>query len=160
MINIVNKTSLKNAFNKIKHEMTDHLQAINENTSEINSNHDYIIHLENMVNKLMERIEELELKISTLSGEKIINSKDFKNITLNNKEKEIFLMLYSRTGDLIDYREISKSLGYTENIARKSVSSMISKGIPIIKKYFDNKVFLILDPDFRNLQAKENIIKF
>jgi len=69
-------------------------------------------------------------------------------------------LLYSRNGNLLDYREISKSIGITEEMARKYVSGIIGKGIPIIKKYFENKTFLVLDSDFRNLQAKENIIKF
>ena len=59
---------------------------------------------------------------------------------------------------MIDYREISKSLGITEQSVRKYISRMINKGIPIIKKYFDNNVYLVLDSDFRNLQAKEDIL--
>ena len=149
---------IRAAFNKVKEEMNEHLDSINANSNEINTNHDYVMHLEEMVTKLKERLEEVELRLSELSGRKVMKAEDFKDIVLNPKEKEIFLMLYSRTGDLIDYREISKTLGYTEAMARKIVSSMIGKGIPIIKKYFDNNVFLILDADFRNLQAKENLI--
>lgn len=149
---------MRHAFNKIKEELTDHLQTINENTTEINSSHDYVLHLENMINKLNERLDEVEHKITVLSGEKIMTADDFKDIILKPKEQEIFLVLYSRTGDLIDYREISKTLGITEQSARKYISRMINKGIPIIKKYFDNNVYLVLDSDFRNLQAKENIL--
>ena len=149
---------LREAFNKIKEEMTDHLQTINENTNEISSNHDYILHLENMINKLNERLDDVELKLNELTGKKIMTAEDFKGVELKPKEQEIFLILYSRTGDLIDYREISKTLGITEQSARKYVSRMINKGIPIIKKYFDNNVFLVLDSDFRNLQAKHNIL--
>lgn len=149
---------MRHAFNKIKEELTDHLQTINENTAEINSNHNYVLHLENMINKLNERLDEVEHKISELSGKKIMTADDFKGIILKPKEQEIFLVLYSRTGDLIDYREISKSLGITEQSVRKYISRMINKGIPIIKKYFDNNVYLVLDSDFRNLQAKEDIL--
>ena len=158
MIYITKERLLREAFDKIKEEMTDHLQTINENTNEINSNHDYVLHLENMINKLNERLDEVEHKISELSGKKIMTAEDFKGIILTPKEQEIFLILYSRTGDLIDYREISKTLGITEQSAQKNISKMISKGIPIIKKYFDNKVYLVLDNDFRNLQAKLNIL--
>ena len=63
---------MRHAFNKIKEELTDHLQTINENTAEINSNHNYVLHLENMINKLNERLDEVEHKISELSGKKIM----------------------------------------------------------------------------------------
>jgi len=149
---------LRDAFDKIKEEMTDHLLTINENTTEIHSSHDYVLHLENMINKLNERLDEVEHKITELSGEKIMTAEDFKGIILKPKEQEIFLILYSRTGDLIDYREISKTLGITEQSVQKHSSRMVNKGIPIIKKYFDNNIYLVLDSDFRNLQAKLNIL--
>ena len=49
MILISKEKLLRDAFDKVKSEMTDHLEAINENTSEINSNHDYLLKLENMI---------------------------------------------------------------------------------------------------------------
>ncbi len=159
VINRKDKVQLINSFNKIKSEITDHLESINENTNEINTNSMYLTQLENMIHKLNERIDQVELKLSKLSGEKIISAEEFKNIILTPKEKEIFVMLYQENGDLLDYKKIARSLGYTEQIVRKHVSSLINKGIPVIKKYFDNKIYLVLDADFRNLQAKQNVLK-
>lgn len=150
--------NIRRAFSKVKDEMDDHLDSINANTNEINSNYEYIRHLEATINKLTERLEEAELKIAEMSGEKKYRKEDFRNIILNPKEKEVFLLLYSRSGDLIDYREIGKSLGLTEELAQKYVSSIISKGIPVEKKHFENKIYLVLDNEFRTIQAKENII--
>lgn len=150
---------LKEAFSRIKEEMGDHLEAINENTNELNSTNEYVAQLEEMINKLSERLDDAELKIAELSGKKAVDADSLKNIVLTAKEEEIFLLLYSRTGDLMDYREISKITGLTEELAIKNVASMTAKGIPVVKKYFEDKMLLILDPDFRNLQAKENIIK-
>jgi hypothetical protein len=62
-------------------------------------------------------------------------------------------------GDLFDYKKISKTLGFTETTVKRKISSMVNKGIPIVKKYFDNNTFLVLDADFRNLQAKSNVLK-
>jgi hypothetical protein len=140
--------------------MNDHLEAINENTAEINSNMDYMVHLEEMIMKLKERLDDMDIMIASIAGDKVNTADDYKNIVLSSKEQEIFYILYSREGDLLDYREVSKSLGLTEQLVIKHISAMISKGIPIIKKYFDDKVYLVLDADFRNLQAKENVIKF
>ncbi len=150
---------LREAFSKLKEEMNDHLDAINENTNEIGSTNEYMAQLEEMINKLNERLDDVEMKVSELSGKKISIAEDYKNIVLNPKEEEIFFILYSRTGDLIDSKEISRTLGITEESARKYIASMIGKGIPVVRKYFDEKTFFVLDPDFRNLQAKENIVK-
>ncbi len=140
--------------------MNDHLEAINENTAEINANSSYIAQLENMILKLEERIDELNIKLAEITGKKILSAKDFSGIMLSPKEKEIFLFLYESKGDLVDYDKIAKHLGLTQEHVRKQVSYLTAKGIPIIKKYFDDKVYLVLDPDFRNLQAKENILNF
>jgi hypothetical protein len=148
---------LKESFRKIKDEMDDHLESINENTNELNSMTEYIAALEEKIVKLGERLDEAEFKIAESTGKKV----NYPNkIILTTREEEIFLLLYSRNGDFLDYREISKTLGITEEMARKNISCMIAKGIPIINKYFENKTFLVLDSDFRNLQAKESIVRF
>ena len=36
------QSQLKSAFNKIKQEIDDHRQSINENTNEIQTNHEYL----------------------------------------------------------------------------------------------------------------------
>ena len=35
---------------------------------------------------------------------------------------------------------------------------MISKGVPVSKKFIDNEPYLKLDKEFKTLQAKENIL--
>jgi len=153
------KIILRNSFNRLKDEMTDHLDAINENTNEINSNQSYLAHLETMMMKLTERLDDIELKLAEITGEKKYTEDDFKNIILTRKEEEIFKVLYENTGDLLNYKKIARSLGLTQELVRKHITSIINKGIPIIKKYFDNNIYLVLDSDFRNLQAKKNIVK-
>ncbi|MCM2325842.1 MAG: HTH domain-containing protein [Candidatus Woesearchaeota archaeon] len=150
---------LKKAFQKIKEEMDDHLQAINENTNEISASYDYIQELERMISKLSERLDENEMKISRLTGKKTIDAEKFKDIRLTPKEQEIFLLLYEENGDLLDYRKIARRLGLTEEIVIKTVASLCAKGIPIEKKHFDNKIYLVLDAELRNLQAKEKVLK-
>jgi DNA-binding CsgD family transcriptional regulator len=149
---------IKKAFSKIKNELTDHLEAINGNTQEINSNYSYMQELEKMITKLGERIDAIELKIETISG-KEKKHMNYKHIKLSAREQEVFLMLYEEKGELLDYVKIARSLGLTGEIVRKIVAGIINKGIPIIKKEFDSKIYLMLDADFRNRQAKENLIK-
>ena len=109
--------------------------------------------------KLEERIDELELQLAEVTGKKVMSAEDFSNITLTPKEKEIFLILYSQSGDLFTLKTLSKALGFTEQMVRRHITNITDKGIPIVRKYFDNTVYLVLDPDFRNLQAKENIVQ-
>ena len=48
------------ALNGIKKELGEHLQAINENTNEIQSNYEYFNRIENKINKLTERIDQIQ----------------------------------------------------------------------------------------------------
>jgi len=57
---------IKASFKKIRTEMDDHLDAINENTNELVSVADYIAELEAKIVKLGERLDEAEMKISDL----------------------------------------------------------------------------------------------
>ncbi|MEK6916915.1 MAG: HTH domain-containing protein [Nanoarchaeota archaeon] len=155
----VKESKLREAFDKIKSEMTDHLDAINENTTEINSNTDYIKQLEIMILKLEERLDIAEMKLSESNGEKTFSYEEFEGVVLTQKEKEIFMILYETNGDLLDYKKIARSLGLTEELVRKYIAGIINKGIPIIKKYFDDRTYLVLDADFRNLQAKKNVLR-
>ncbi len=153
------ETKLKNAFNKIKAELSDHLQAINENTNELNANSEILQKYEAMIMKIGERLDNIEFKMSEISGEKKISKEAFKEIILSPREKEIFMMQYESNGNLLDFRKLASHLGLTEVNVRKNIESLIGKGIPIVKKYFDGKIYLVLDSDFRNLQAKENVLK-
>jgi DNA-binding CsgD family transcriptional regulator len=150
--------NLKNSFTKIKEEFNDHLDAINENTNEISANYEYILQIENKIEKLNEKLDEVCMFISQFQG-KSLNKELFKDIDLTSREQEIFLLLYARNGDLIDAKEMAKLLGLTEEKIKTYISNLSLKGIPIIKKYLDGIIYYILDYDFRNLQAKENIIK-
>lgn len=139
--------------------MTDHLEAINDNTNELSNMYSYIEELDKKISKLNERLDEAEMKILKINGQKKMESSDFKDIKLNPKEQEIFILLYEENGELLDYKKIARNLGLTEEIVRRTISGIISKGIPIVKKYFDSKIYLMLDPEFRELQIKEKVIK-
>lgn len=160
VVNKINK-SLKSSFNNIKEEMDIHLDSINENTSEINANFDYLLKLEGKVDKLSERIDDLHMMMEEFIGMPSKSSfKDqFANITLTNREQEVFMTLYPLIHqESLSYSEIAKKLGFTISLVDRFVKDLIMKGIPIIKKYNDNLLLLSLDEEFKNLQAKENVL--
>ena len=72
--------NLKQAFLKIKREFEEHLQAINENTNEIQSNYEYFCEVDGKMDKLAERIEKIQLYLQSntnfyIDGEKTFDIK-------------------------------------------------------------------------------------
>lgn len=155
---------LKNAFNKIKEEMEEHLQAINENTNEITSNYEYICELEAKVEKLTERMDRMQMFIEEHIGAKPAEVEELvegKRISpLNRAEQDIFSTLYvlQEEKGTVTYADIAEREGMDEGEISVHVSSMISKGVPISKKFIGNEPYLKLDRDFKTLQAKENVL--
>ena len=152
-------TSLKVSFSKIKNELDNHLDSINENTNEINANFEHIVRVEDKVDKLNERIDELHMMISSLVGEKPKEKvNQFENINLSTREQEVFLALYTSTLDLT-YYDIARKLGLTPELVERYVMSMINKGVPIIRKLTEKNIFLMIDEVFKDKQARENVLK-
>jgi Fic family protein len=156
---ISQEENLKQSFNKIKEELTEHLDSINQNTNEISANYEYIFELEKKIDKLNEKLDEALMFLSKFK-EKTFDREIFRNITFNSREQEILLLLYARNGDLTSAKEIAKMLGLTEDKVNSYLSDIVSKGIPIVRKNIEGIIYHVLDYDFRNLQAKEQLIRF
>ncbi len=147
---------IKVAFNKIKDQMDEHLEGINENTNEIQSNYEYFHHLESKLDKLTEKIETLMLRFNELDpGDKAEGK-----IELSYDEKKVFLAIYkySTTEKFITYSDISKKLNLPLSLVRFYVTNLIEKGVPIVKKYQHREILVSLDPAFREAQTKENLV--
>ena len=63
-------STIKLAFSEIHDEFQEHLESINENTTEIQSNYTYLCELDNKIAKLNERIDEIHLILANLTAEK------------------------------------------------------------------------------------------
>jgi predicted transcriptional regulator len=149
------------ALKDIKKEFEEHLQAINENTNEIQSNYEYLCEIENKINKLTERIDQIQFFLQSNTNFIIDRIENFEIKPLTRKEQYIFLVLYTLEDEkgIVSYLDITKKTGFTESLVRDYVTSIIEKGVPIIKRYINNRVYLKLDKEFKRLQAKENILK-
>ena len=148
----------KAEFFKIKQEVEEHLQAINENTNEISANYEYICEIEQKLERLGERIDHLQMQ---LEGSGLVIQRNFDVKKLNRREQEVFLVIYTLEEEKgsITYDDVASKLGISEHLAGNYVTSLIEKGVPIIKKYFNSKPHLRLDPVFKTLQTKENILQ-
>jgi hypothetical protein len=79
-------------------------------------------------------------------------------IELTNREQEVFLVIYSEN-NVISAKEISRKLGFTDEMVNRYVYNMISKGIPLLRQYKDNEVLVSMDLKFKDLQARKNVLK-
>ncbi len=149
-------SSLKKVFSKIKEEFSQHLDSINQNTDEINANYEYIMELEAKIEKLDEKISELQLEVSHLKGESKKEAKIYPKISLTNREKEVFILLYS--SEELTFLQIARKLSLTKQLVERYISNLILKGVPIMKSYRENEAYLSLDPHFKMQQAKENLV--
>lgn len=150
---------LKSIFSSIYNEFEDHLDAINENTNEIQANFEYLCKLDNKITKLNERIDEIHLILSKLTGKKTHKKFRLENIDpLTTSEKNVFINLYTEQAPM-SYSDLARKLKMPIFLAREYITNLLEKGIPIQKIYKDQRPYIFLDPKFKNLQAKQNILK-
>ena len=155
------KSELNKIFSQIKEEFEDHLTSINENTNEIQSNFQYLSELDSKIEKLNEKLDKIQFfleKNLSYRPEKTLN---FDILPLTQKEQEVFLVLYTleEAKGAVSYVDIARRVALPEELVSSYITGMIEKGVPIIKKYLNNKAYLKLDRSFKNIQAKENILK-
>ena len=155
--------ALKKAFESIKEEFTEHRESINQNTNEIQSNYEYLCKLETKMDKLTERMDELTLVLTKGNIPYVVETsapeeKDVINVPkLSVREQEIFLVLYTAEEPLT-YKSIARKAALNESLVMNYIVALISKGVPLIKRYVNNVVYVILDHEFKQLQAKENLL--
>ncbi|MGM5488412.1 MAG: hypothetical protein ACQESG_05675 [Nanobdellota archaeon] len=148
---------IRQAFDKIKQEFADHLDAINANTNEIQINHEQLCRLEGKVDKLSERMEEITMMLSQLFNEDVpAKDEEYEIGRLTKKEQEVFLLIYDC--DETSYEEIARRGGYTKSLIIAYAANLIAKGVPILKRYENNKVKLYIDKRFKEIQTKHNIL--
>ena len=142
---------IKNAFKSVREEMDDHLASINENTEEMHDQEAHLEDVEEKFEKLKERVDEIHMMLSQLTKTS--------EYTLSETEKSVFMVLYSIEQTPLSYSDISMRTGLTELAVKAHIFSMINKAIPILERQIDNQSFFRLDKKFKELQAKENVLK-
>ncbi|MBW3002565.1 hypothetical protein KY338_05395 [Candidatus Woesearchaeota archaeon] len=138
-----------------REELDDHRESINENTTEIQTNHEFLMQLDAKIDKLASKIEEISLLVKGSSEEK-----QFKVKALTKREKEVFQALYGlgATKAFITYRELSAHIGISESLIAQYVANIVEKGVPLVKRYSSNRVYINLTQSFREKQAKHCVV--
>ncbi|MBD3259174.1 hypothetical protein GF371_00925, partial [Candidatus Woesearchaeota archaeon] len=99
---LVTSGSFKQAMEELRHEMEEHLTAINENTDEIEMNYSYLLDIDKRMKFLEAKINLIE---KMLLGEEKITRKT-KKIKISKQEQHVFLVFY-QTNKALDYKELT-----------------------------------------------------
>ena len=138
---------MKKRFDHIRFAIEEHLSSINENSAEIQSLFDYLNKIDVKLDKMGQRLDELQLN----GVRKPLVS------PLEENEKKIFLALYTEETPL-SYSEISERAGLSPHLVMETASLLLQKGVPLRRSLVNGQVFLQLDSQFKELQAKENLV--
>jgi len=142
-------------------ELDDHRQSINENTSEISSNYEFLAELDRKLEALAKRVEELSALVENKPATAEKAAPEVIVTPLTKREKEVFKALYQiceETGSYASYKELSAKLGLSEQLVSSYIANFIAKGIQIKKRYFGNIVRIGIEPAFKQLQSRKNIV--
>ncbi len=146
------KTKIKDAFGSIKDDLDMHLDSINQNTNEIQANNEQLVELELKLEKLTDRFDELNLMLNpSLSSER------FENIKLNSREQELFMHIYL-VEDRIPMSLLAKRAGLPIELCESILNNLMRKNIPLIRQLVDGAMYISLDYNFKDLQARKNIL--
>lgn len=146
------QAGIKKSFNAVKEEFNVHLDSINLNTTEIQSLYEYLSEVDVKIDKLNERLDEIQMYINP-----DINDDQF-NVELTHREQEVFVVLYAAQ-DKITAVEIAKKLGFTDEMVNRYVYNLITKGIPVLKQFVKKEMYLNLDLKFKDLQARKGVVQ-
>lgn len=142
---------MRKEIEKIKLALDEHVSAINDNSSEIQALFDYLREIEVKLDKVAQRLDQVQLAHDDNICEKRLIT------PLNKVEMRIFLVLYTEEMPLT-FTEIAKKSEVALPLIPEYISSLVSKGIPLHRTYVNNQLFLKLNPAFKEVQAKENVV--
>ncbi len=141
---------MEEQLNDIKSVLEEHLSAINDNSLEIQALFDYVHEVETKLDKLKDRMDQMQLAHGQSLQRPII-------APLNKIERQVFLILYTQEAPLT-FEEIAKRSSLPLPCVPECLTMLAQKGIPLQRSYVESKLFFRLSPQFRELQAKENIV--
>ena len=155
-----NSDVMNHFMTEVKDELNQYLVDINENTTEIQGNFEFLCDINGKIDKLCERMEKIELFLGKTVGFEVETTKEFTPKVLTKKEQEIFLYLYTleEKKGTVTYKDIARAAGLPEDLVSSYMTNLIEKNIPIVKHYANGIPTFRLDKRFKQQQAKKNIL--
>ncbi|MBN2880474.1 hypothetical protein JXM83_00315 [Candidatus Woesearchaeota archaeon] len=141
------KKEVKIAFQKVQEESDEHLDSINENTTEIQSLQSFCEELDCKIDKLAEKIDNIYLVLEQvgLVEKKPVFNKLFE---LTKSESEIYGILKSSEDDL-SYLDISHNTGFDQESIKSILASLVKKGVPIVQTFLNNVAYITMQKEFK-----------
>ena len=134
---------------QIREELDDYLSAINDNTSEIKSNYSYTQLVDQRIDQVLSRLDRIE---------QALGSRRRPNVQpLTYEEKKVFLILYTEDVPK-SYTDLAQQANLSEGLVVDIIASLIEKGVPLLKSHFNTTAYIKMDPSFKEVQAKENVV--
>ncbi len=152
------RDDLDASFSQVQEQLDDHRSTLNEHTNEIETSYELMNQLALKIDKLQQRLDELTMLVR---HGKPVDNVAFAIQPLTPAEKEVFFALYTltETTPFVTYHQLAKKIANTVEVVSRQLNMLISKGVPVEKKYSNGNAFLGLDKQFRQMQAKQNIVK-
>jgi predicted transcriptional regulator len=144
------EVKLKNSFKKLRGELDNHLDGINQNSNEIQNSYEYLTEIERKVDRLSERIDKLFLMINP--------EEDIKQFELTHREQEIFLQLYT-SKEKLSLNVLARKAGLSLEMVTEYIKTIAAKGVLIIREIKNNTNYVYIDESFKEKQTKFNIVK-
>lgn len=156
ILEITLNQKIKATQDDLRQELDDHRDSINENTNEIQANYQYLNELNAKIEKLQEKLHSIQLFVT--SGKAPREQEEFGHIEpLTAQEKKVFLILYTQEKGLL-YSELAARLSMPQDLLLQYITSIIEKGVPLIKEYLRGSPRIRLSEAFKEQQAKHNLI--
>jgi len=132
---------MKHNFALIEQSLSEHLSAINENTAELQSFFDYIQELDQKLEKLSQRLDQIQLQMN------VPNDKPYV-APLNPTEKKLFLVLYTEEAPLNCF-DLSQKSGVPCSIIREYLATIVQKGVPLNRSFQNSHTYYQLSYKFK-----------
>lgn len=150
------RRDVRMAFRKVQAEAEEHLDSINESTSEIQSIQETCSEFDCKIDKLSERIDEIYLILEKAGLIQKTRYDFIKQLVLTKNEDEIFSLLIGSEDDL-SFLDISHKTGLDQDSIKIILSSLVQKGVPIVQKFLNNSVYLNVQKEFKEAKEKDEI---
>lgn len=144
------KKGVRDAFLKVQDESDEHLDSINQNTNEIQSLQEVCSELDCKIDKLGERLDDIQLLLENVG---LVQKSEFdfaKKIELTKSEHEIYDLLINSTDELT-YLNISHNTGFDQDSIKSILSRLVEKGVPIVQKFLNNIAYISVHEEFKKV---------
>lgn len=146
------KETIQTSIVDMREELDQHLDAINQNTIEIQANYDYIEDLDKRMDKIESKLDQL---LQVLSHSTSLQKEC--HLELSKEEKEIFFALYT-SQEPLSYEEIAHRTSVDCFMVEDFLQSLRIKKVPLETKHFAGKTFVLMPQLFKERQAKEQLV--